>query len=102
MDLGDLVLGGGEGGDRGQGLLAQCRPFHRLAGVRRLRFQAAFAFRSRPFDLRLLPLTACCATFDRRLLAVQACIAGIQQRTGPLDRLQRALFEVLQGSAQRP
>ena len=63
--------------------------------------QAPFGFRGGPVDLGLLPLAARFGPLDRGFLAVEALRAKSQQCTRPLDGLQCALLQGLDGRAER-
>ncbi len=103
MDAGDLFFVGSEGFDRGQGLLPQgLGPLHGLAGIRQTGPQTPLGFRRRPVDLRLVPLAARFRAPHLRLLTVKTMPAGVQQRTRPLDGLQRPLLQTGNGAAQLP
>ena len=103
MDAGYFFLGPGEGFDRRKGLLAQLLgALDWLAGVRQPARQAPFAFRRGPVDLGLLPPAARFGALDPGFLAVEALRAHGQQRPRPLDGLQRALFQGLDGRTKRP
>jgi hypothetical protein len=101
MQAGDLLLAGGEGFDRHQGLLAQFSgPFDRLGRVGQPCCQASFGLSGGPVDLCLLALAACLLPPHHFFLAVNSVAAAGQQGTGSLDGRQRALLQVFDGHAQ--
>ena len=97
----DSFLDGGEGCDRGEGLLVQLLgPLDYRVGVGQFGRQASSGFGAGPVDFCLLTITALACAPQSLFLAVEAFAAAGQQHTGLLDARPGALLHVLHGQAK--